>query len=134
MISIGNVFKGPELSGSPIHKALSKAAKQALVARGDFPFGKKPAVNIVFTVPGSQGTPDWEGAREGKYSAAKKLLLVEIAVPDKEAQSDTPFGFIVEMLHAANCIAFHFYDEKGLGYPLQDAESIVADIGECLES
>lgn len=132
MITIGNVFHGPELPGSVIYNVLTKVAKTIQVSRGDFQLGLDPAVNVVFVVPGSMGCPDWEETREGKYSSAKKLLLVEVAVPDKVAQSEDPSGFIVEMLHAANCIAFHFYDEKGMTFALLEAEALVRKVAESL--
>lgn len=128
MISIGSVLKGPELSGSPIDRAIMSATKATAKLRGKFEFGNSPAINVVFYVPGSTGSLDWEGMRDSKFSRQQQLLMVQVAVPDKVVQSTTPSMFVVESLYGANAIAFEFFRQKGIQFPLADAEKLVSEI------
>ena len=76
MIAIGVVYGGPELRDSKLYDVLGSVMRSAMEARGDFEFGSVPAVNVVFHVPGSPGSPDWDAARDGKFSRKEKLLMV----------------------------------------------------------
>jgi len=128
MISIGTVLKGPELAGSTIDRAIVAAAKAAKEVRGNFEFGSMPAVNIVFHVPGSLGRPDWDGLVDTKYSKQKQLLLVQVAVPQEIVDSPTPEDFVVESLFGANAVAFEFFRQRNIVFPLADAEQLVTGI------
>ena len=101
MISIGAVFRGPELRDSRIDRAIKAVGKTAEMLRGEFEFGNSPAINVVFYVPGSTGSLDWEGMRDSKFSRQQQLLMVQVAVPDEIAQSTTPSMFVVESLYGA---------------------------------
>jgi hypothetical protein len=128
MISIGSVLKGPELSGLPIGRAIIAAIKATEMLRGEFEFGNSPAINVVFYVPGSTGRLDWEGMRDSKFSRQEQLLMIQVAVPEKIVQSTTPSMFIIESLYGANAIAFEFFRQKGIHFPLGDAEKLVSEI------
>jgi len=108
MIIIGAEMSGPELSGTPIDKAIRAVMKAESALNGDFQEGSIPAVNVVFCVAGSLGEPDWEHGRIGKYSSRSKLVLVQAAVPQ-------------EMVH----------DDAALDYA--DAEKIVGEIRQIAE-
>ena len=128
MISIGSVLRGPELRESNISDALRIAAKTLIRVRGDLELGSVPSVNVVFYVPGSQGQPDWDGLRDGRYSAKDKLLMVQVAVPEEMVSSNSALEFIVDSLHGANAVAFEVFRQKGMDYPLRKAEELVASI------
>ena len=121
---------GPESGESKVCDALRAVTTAAIGARGDFAFGSVPAVNVVFYVPGSFSRPDWDGLRDGRFSREEKLLLVQVAVPDEMVSSDGAMGFIIQALRGANAIAFHVYQEKGMEYPLRNAEALVSRIAE----
>jgi len=128
MITIGTAYLGPELRDSKVHAALSKVMQAAIEARGDFEFGTAPAVNVVFTVPGSLGGPNWSGARDGTFSRKEKMLMIEIAVPEEIVSSDRVLDFIIEALRGANAIASDVYRKRCLPYPLRKAEELVTNI------
>ena len=128
MISIGYDLYGPELDGSPIDLALRAAMKIAAELRGDFEFGSSPAVNVVFYVPGSLGSPDWDGLRDAKFSRRQQLLMVQVAVPENVVESSDPEDFVIESLYGANAVAFEFFRQKNMDFPLAEAEQLVAKI------
>lgn len=128
MISIGAVFRGPELRESRIDRAIKSAGKAAERLRGAFEFGSSPAINVVFYVPGSIGRLDWEGMRDAKFSRQQQLLMIQVAVPEQIVQPTTPIMFVIESLHGANAVAFEFFRRKGMQFPLADAEKMVAEI------
>lgn len=131
MISIGAHHGGPELCRTPIDVAIMAAMRAAIEARGAFEEGSTPAVNVVFCTPGSiAGRPDWDHGRVVRYSRKRKLLLVQVAVPEEVVSSEAPLDFVIRELQGANALAFEFYRQKGMQYPLREAEKLVAQIRE----
>ncbi|MCA8992497.1 MAG: hypothetical protein KDA88_10980 [Planctomycetaceae bacterium] len=128
MIALGSVYRGPELPGTRIDLAITKAMNAAAELRGSFEFGSGPAINVVFHVPGSLGKPDWDGLRDATYSRKLQLLMVQVAVPDDVVESPGLETFIIEGLYGANAIAFEFFRQKKLTFPLADAERMVVSI------
>jgi hypothetical protein len=103
------------------------------LCRGSFEFGASPAINVVFHVPGSLGSPDWDGIRDAKFSQRRQLLMVQVAVPSKLVSSPMLKEYLVESLHGANAVAFEFFRKKGLHFSLRDGESLVQKIKEHLD-
>lgn len=132
MISIGSVLEGPELRHSSIDEALAKAMEAAVESRDHFELGSAPSVNVVFYVPGSLGRPDWDLLRSGRFSRKDKLLMVQVAVPEDIVSSDSAVDFVINSLYGANAIALDEFGEKGMEYPLAEAEELVGKIRERL--
>jgi hypothetical protein len=129
MILIGAHHGGPELRGTPIERAITAAMRAAIEARGGSEEGSTPAVNVVFCTPGSiVGRPDWDHGRIAKYSAKSKLVLVQVAVPADVVGSEAALDFVIRELHGANALAFEFYRQKKMEFPLSDAEQLVGRI------
>ncbi len=130
MITIGAIYSGPELEGGRFDRILSSAMRAAEVATASFEFGSRPAVNVVFCVPGSLGHPDWQDLRVVRYSKRRKLLLIQAAVPEKVISGPAVLEYVVEALLGANALAFESYRQKGLDYPLPEANKLAREIGE----
>jgi hypothetical protein len=131
MISLGAHHGGPELRGTPIEQAVTAAMRAATEVCGTSPDATVPAVNVVFCTPGSiMGRPDWDHGRVAKYSAKQKLLLVQVAIPAEAVSGGSPLDFVIDELHGANALAFEFYRQKGMQYPLKEAEQVVTKIRE----
>lgn len=108
--------------------AIRAATKAAIKLRGDFKIGSKPTINVVFHVPGSLGCLDWDGIRDAKYSRKQKLLMIQVAVPENIGASITPEDFVIQSLYGANAIAFEFFRQKGIAFPLAEAEQLVSEM------
>jgi hypothetical protein len=134
MISIGSVLHGPELKESMAYGCIRALMRAAVESRGSFEFGASPGINVVFHVPGSFGSPTWDGIRDAKFSSKRQLLMIQVAVPKSLVSSSTLKGYLVERLHAANQIAMEVFRKKGLAFPLADAEKLVERIKERLDS
>ena len=132
MISIGGVFRGPELESSPFAKAHRATARALKGLRGPLTLGSAPLVNAVFVVPGSQGEPDFDGLEYGDYSKKDKSIVVQIAVPRDAVTGAHSAAFIVEGLRGANAMAFEFFRQKGEEFHLREAEAMVTAIAERL--
>jgi hypothetical protein len=128
MISVGAVFRGEELRGSKIQVAITAAMKACPDFEKEFEVGSFPAVNVVFHVPGSTGSPDWDGLRDAKFSRQQQLLMVQVAVPESVVESANPEDFVIESLYGANAVAFEFFRQKNMDFPLAEAEQLVASI------
>lgn len=126
MISIGSVFKGPELRETVFSTALRKASKVLSEKRGPLLLGEQPLVNVVFVVPGSFGIPDFKGIEYGQFSKKDRAVVVQVAVPPQIVHSETALAFIVQSLHGANAMAFEFFRQKGDEFRLRDAEELVS--------
>jgi hypothetical protein len=131
MIIISARFRGPELKGSRIDNAIATAmTAMARVREPDFAgsLGKIPHVNIVFVVEGSLGSPSDDAIRCGPYSRKSKCLQVDVAVSTADTSASDLREVIVRGLHGANAVAFHFFEDEGLRFPLQRAEEFVVAV------
>ena len=133
MIAIGGHYRGPEHRSSRIHAALDKAGEVIRCLRpSDYAEGGKPWVNPIFTVAGSLGGPDFRDVRLGHFSKKEGGLVVEIAVPQSVVDADNLRDPIIHGLQMANAAAFHFFEEKGMKFPLREAEELVSKVKEQL--
>jgi hypothetical protein len=129
MISIGEHYRGPEHKTSRINAALWQVGESLDRLRSkDYKNGDTPWVNPIFIVGGSLGEPDFDWNRMGYYDKKNKGVVVELAIPSAVAQEKNLRDPIVEALHSANAAAFHFFEEKGLVFPLREAEAMVAQV------
>jgi hypothetical protein len=134
MISVGEHYLGPEHRSSRISRALDVAATAIARSRPqNFKEGHRPWVNVIFIVAGSLGTPEFDGIHLGHFSKKEKGLVVEVAVHQSIVDSDNLRDPIVLGLRMANAAAFHFFEEKGLEFPLREAEVLVTEVGEQLQ-
>lgn len=134
MISIGAVFRGSELKDSLADRLITTAMKAARECRDALVSGIHPAINVVFYFPGSLGSFDWDGLRDGKFSQKRQLLMVQVAVPSELVNSQTLKDFLVESLHAANQLAFDFFQRRGIDYSLAEADNLVQRIAQRMHS
>lgn len=134
MISIGAVFKGPELQGSEIDQLIMATSKAVKEFRGTL--GQTPWVNAVFVVPGSLGKPDLDYITYGDYSKKDNAVVVQIPMPEKVAKGMADqVTFIIDSLRGANAMAFEFFRQRGgTEYPLRDAEALVSKVAERIAS
>lgn len=128
MISVGAVYRGPELKGAPINKVLMEVSAAIKDLRGSPREAVLPWVNAVFVVPGSLGATGFRGLEFGDFSPTTKGLVVRIAVPTQAAQSGDPRQYIVDALHGVNAMAFEFFRQKGDDFALSEAEQLVRDV------
>lgn len=136
MIIISGHFHGPELKGSRIDRAISTAMKvMKQVREPEFggTLGKIPHVNAVFEVEGSLGAPKFRVVDLGPYSRKDQCVQVRIAVTAADAGERNLRDVLVLGLRGANAAAFHFFDDKGMNFPLREAEALVTRVGEKLE-
>lgn len=135
MISIGAIFEGPEHQDSYARRAIIDLQKATKAVVGSSKAGgETPGVNVVFYVAGSFGAPDWDWVRDAKFSRRRRLLMVQVAVAEEMVNSPELRNFLIKSLHAANTVAFHFFEDKGIKYPLREAEDTVLKIKDRLAS
>ncbi len=128
MISVAVDFYGAELQLSNIDKTITAVMEAARELRGGFEFGKSPAVHVVFCVPGSLGGPDWDYGRYGTFVEKEQLLTIEVAVSPEIISSESPLDDLIKELHGANALAFEFFRQRSMEYPLREAECLVVEI------
>ncbi len=132
MLIIGAELNGLELVGTLIDLAIMAAMKAEHRINGQFVIGSAPAVNVVFCVPGKLGCPGGRGARIAKYSAKRKLLLVQIAVPVEMVHSDQSPKFVLDELRLASTVASDYFSKKSTPFSLPDAEELIRQIADQL--
>ena len=128
MISIAVDFYGAELQLSNIDKTITAIMGAVQELRGDFEFGKSPAVNVVFCVPGPLGGPDWEYGRYGTFAEKEQLLTIELALSREIVASKSPLNNLIVELHGANALAFEFFRQRSLDFPLREAECLLVEV------
>jgi hypothetical protein len=128
MISIGAVYRGPELRERPAYQRIGALMRAAIKFRGWFEVGTRPGINVVFYVPGSLGDFDFDEPRESKFSRKKQYLMVQVPVPKSEVNSQSLDDFLIKSLREANLIATQVFQEKKMVYPYREAEELVNQI------
>ena len=83
MMHLGAVFGGPGGMDSHVGRAISKIKR----LRGEYApttmQSRSGSLDIVFHVPGSIAQPEYEGIRTGSLSRKRRLLQVQVAVPQE---------------------------------------------------
>ena len=133
MISIGAVYRGPELRGADANRQIMAMTKVLNEIRGPLELGKEPLVNAVFVVPGSLGMADFEGLQFGEYSKKDKAVVVQVAVPAVAVSRAQFTAFLIESLHGANAMAFEFFRQKGESFLLREADRLVSATAQSLK-
>ena len=136
MIIISGRYRGPELKGSRVAEAIALAMKvmeEAREPKFTGSLGEIPHVNAVFVVEGSLGSADFDSVRLGPYSRQKRCVQVDIAVSTSDVRTKSLRDVLVQGLRGANAVAFHFFEDKGMKFPLREAEGLVTRLSEKLE-
>ncbi|WP_404478524.1 hypothetical protein [Novosphingobium sp. BL-52-GroH] len=129
MIATGEHYRGPEHRNSRIRAALDKASATINQLRPrNYADGTTPWVNPIFIIAGSLGEPDFEGTRLGHFGKKDKGLVVEISMPQAIINARDLRAPIVKGLRMANAAAFHFFHDKGMDFPLREAEELVSRV------
>jgi hypothetical protein len=131
MIGIGNQFGGPEHldKNCLIRATLDRAMNIASDLRAaNYDDGTKSWINPIFIVPGSISKPDFQGLKLGHFSRKKKGLVVMIAVPESVALGKAVPEFVVASLKDAAHVAAAHFKSKGISFPLDEAEQLIAGI------
>jgi len=127
MIYIGAIFGGPGGMSSKIGSAISKIKHLA----GEREMDASGSLDIVFHVPGSLLSPDYDGVRTGTFSRKKRLLQVQIAVPqdltDKDEVTEVARS-LVPLLRQAVRLAQPVFDRAHIPYPQDEYEELIDGI------
>jgi len=67
-------------------------------------------------MPGSLTAPDYEGLRAGKFSRAKKTLMIQVAVPEHVMKDDQPLSFIVGAMREAAKLAHTVFKKAKIDF------------------
>jgi hypothetical protein len=136
MISIGAMYGGPELERSLSFRLITSVLDATDECTGSSACERdaSPAINVVYCVPGTLSSPDWEGVRSAKFSRKQQLLLVQVAVPSELVGSPALKEFLLGSLQKASEVAFEFFRRKRLSFPLAEAKSLVERIRERVDS
>ena len=127
MISIGAHYGGPELRGGTLNLAIQRVAG----AIKDLRIESEIRLNAIFYVPGSLTNKlPFDGLRYGHFSPSPPCVVVQVAVSD--SAPDDPIPLLLRDLRGCNAMAFEFYRQKGLSYPLAEAEALVDSIEKLL--
>ena len=126
MISIGSIFRGPELKGSEINRAIMAVSKALTELRP--PLETTPWVNAVFIVPGSFGDVEFTEMEYGKFSKKNRAVVVQIPVPKAIVEQGDRYRFLIDCLHKANAMACTYLGKKGVVFPLAEADILVGKV------
>lgn len=112
-LSIGSVLGGGGVLDD-VDQALRRLA--GIVRREDESCSSPPgaaAVNVVYYFPGTIWRPDFEGIRTGKWVKAKRLLVVQVAVPEAlSGDSERILAFLRQSLVDAVDLAESNLEER----------------------
>jgi hypothetical protein len=83
------------------------------------------AVDATYHLPGPILRPDYEGLRTGRWAKAKRLLVVQVAVPEEiSGDAEKVGGFLAESLVEAIDLAAAHLAQRKLPYSLDRARRV----------
>ena len=125
-LSIGFMVGGPTKANAPWEVALLRLMNQVIAAR----HGVEAAlnVNVVFQVPGSIQSPDFEGARTGTFSKKDRHLMVQVALP--AAVPDDPDTYLRDSLAQAMGEVEQWNAKPNRCFELNPLHDILGRLGE----
>jgi hypothetical protein len=134
MIAIGCVYGGPEFQDSASTKTSRAVMNAVYDVRGNtYEDLTIPKVNVVYFFHGTLSTPEWTGLRDGTFSRKRKLLMIQVAVPEDLNDTQELEPFLLDSLRKANALALRVYHKKGLEYPLAQANELVDKVEQRLK-
>ena len=120
MIYIGEILGGPELTHSPISRAIAKLFR----SRGPGEEGEFGSLDIVFHVAGSLLQPKFTGVRTGRFSRKERMLQVQIAVPSEVVASEDAYPFLAARVLEAVRLAGPVFRKARIPYPEEEYTAI----------
>lgn len=130
MLYIGGIYGGPE--GTRVGSAISKLKR----LRGDEQIKNSGSLDVVFHVPGSIVSPDYEGVRTAIFSKKRRLLQVQVGVPpdlDRLDQCEIE-QFLLSSLREAVQIAQPVFDKAKIPYQRDEYERLLDRIARALSA
>jgi hypothetical protein len=117
MIFIGSICGGPWPHRDRVQSAIRRVAAPV---RGGAD-GDVGSLDLVFHVAGSILPVDFERVRTGRFSRRRKLLQVQIAVPDDPPESDTDLDtLLLDRICDAIRLGAAEFASAGIPYPVDD--------------
>lgn len=116
-VSIGIVSGGTSPSNRAVVEFLRAILKRSAELWGSAEDAVETAgcmVNVVFHVPGTLRSPDFVGIRTSTFSRKRRLLMVQVAVPDGFESSVGMVGFVFDALHSAVGVAVRYFNDEAM--------------------
>jgi hypothetical protein len=131
---VGEVLGGPELSSTPFVQGLRAVKKVVAQTRDEFVPQDSGSIDLVFDVSGSVLQFRYEGIRTGRFSKKKRMLQVQVAVPESKVSDVRPIPFVLESAREAIPLAAPVFEKAGIRFPmeryLQLIEKVATDLSD----
>ena len=111
-IHIGSMMPDRSLDESVLIKAITKVATDLARMRDQLAQKKTPVLDIVFLFPSRQEKSDFAGLRLHSFDAARQILKIESAVPEKMVTSIHAERFVIAIIQDAIDAAGEFFSEQ----------------------
>jgi hypothetical protein len=119
-LSLGIVLGGPELEDGTCDKVLARILN-AVADNCPINTGIEGAMlNVVFHVPGTLFGPDFSGLRVAKFSRARAILLVQVAVPTDLVSEMAIRSFAYTSIRRAIDIAARVFSKVKIPYSAEE--------------
>mgnify|MGYP000443689580 CR=1 FL=1 len=126
-IVLGAVLGGPEIRESAVYTAMHKISDMA-DKLGSINDDSVTGINYVLHIAGSIFKPDYEGVRDARFSKKRKLLMIQMAVPEKLVSSDTVGPFLCEMMRQGVVEATPIFEKAKLPFDPDKFSEFIDDI------
>jgi hypothetical protein len=111
-LHIGSMMPDRSLDESLLIKAITKVAMNLVRLRDQLVQKKMPVLDIVFLFSSWQEKADFTGLRLHSFDAARQILKIESAVPEKMLTSIHGERFVIAIMQDAIEAASEFFSER----------------------
>jgi hypothetical protein len=123
-LSLGALVGGTRPSARAWSDAVNALSRRVMAVQNSVESPLR--VNVVYQVPGEVVPVTFTGVRTGRYAAADRHLLVQVALP--EQPPDKPEALLLALLHQAVDAAAAFARKKGLADDLVELRELVSSL------
>lgn len=113
-LHIGTMMPDRALDESALINAITKVAADLARLRDRLAQKQTPVLDIVFLLPSRQEKADFSGLRLRSYDAARQVLRIESAVPEKMVTSIHAERFVIAIMQDAIDAAGEFFSEHSI--------------------
>jgi hypothetical protein len=123
VLYVGERWGGPMEDSPDLSRAMS--AFYRMVDEERPPAGPDDlSIDLVFDVSGPILQWDYQGIRTGRLSRKRRLLQIQVAVPDK-LEKEEIWPFLEDALEKVYALAKEYHDDHRLGYSLDALKGVV---------
>jgi enoyl reductase-like protein len=100
--------------------------------RDDLIPSESGSLDLVFDVPGSLLTNPYKGIRTGRFSRTKRMLQIQVAVPESMVEDHHPVEYLLDSAREAIAMAAPVFGKASIPFATEAYQELIEAVGKHL--